>query len=157
MKGTNDSNVWQWSPGRNLFQLKAKSVNIKISGSPQAAIDHIRKIWSEMKLRKIFMFLALLAIFIAAIGLLGLSSFMAEQRTKEIGVRKVLGATGQSIKWKLTSEFTIWGPFIRFYCHSIGQQGNELLVKSICLSHQFGCFNIWRCLGDRPNFSRYYC
>lgn len=41
-------------------------------------------------------------------GLLGLSSYLAEQRTKEIGVRKVLGASEGSIVWKLTSEFTTW-------------------------------------------------
>ena len=41
----------------------------------------------------VFLVFAILAIFVASLGLLGLSSFMAEQRTKEIGIRKVMGAS----------------------------------------------------------------
>ncbi len=47
----------------------------------------------------------ILTIFIACLGLLGLSSFTAEQRTKEIGIRKVLGASLQNIITMLSSEF----------------------------------------------------
>jgi predicted permease len=48
---------------------------------------------------------AVLAIFVACLGLFGLASFTAEQRTKEIGIRKVLGATLTSIWFTLSRDF----------------------------------------------------
>jgi putative ABC transport system permease protein len=47
----------------------------------------------------------MLAIFIACLGLFGLATFMAQQRVKEIGVRKVLGATVFNIVQMLSSDF----------------------------------------------------
>lgn len=60
---------------------------------------------NEQKLGKIFSVFAFLAIFIACLGLYGLAAFTAEQRTKEIGVRKVLGASIMSIITLLSKEF----------------------------------------------------
>jgi len=57
---------------------------------------------------KILSYFVVLAIIISCLGLLGLSSFTAEQRTKEIGLRKVLGATESNIIFVLTKEFTKW-------------------------------------------------
>ncbi len=51
---------------------------------------------------------ALLAVIISCLGLFGLASFMAEQRTKEIGVRKVLGASVPGIILLISKEFTKW-------------------------------------------------
>ncbi|MEO6001252.1 MAG: ABC transporter permease [Chitinophagaceae bacterium] len=60
----------------------------------------------EQQMGKIFNLFAILAIFISCLGLYGLSAFMAEQRTKEIGVRKVLGASVFNILFLLSGNFT---------------------------------------------------
>jgi putative ABC transport system permease protein len=59
---------------------------------------------SEDAMGKIFQFFSLLAIIIASLGLFGLSSYMIEMRTKELGIRKVLGATVSSIVQLLWSS-----------------------------------------------------
>jgi len=51
---------------------------------------------------------SIIAIIISCMGLLGLSAFMAEQRTKEIGIRKVMGATSKKIAFLLTKSFLKW-------------------------------------------------
>ncbi len=61
---------------------------------------------SEQQMSSIFNLFAILAIFISCLGLYGLSAFMAEQRTKEIGVRKVLGASVFGIVYLLSTNFT---------------------------------------------------
>lgn len=62
---------------------------------------------TEMSLGKVITFFTLLAIVIACMGLFGLASFITEQRTKEIGVRKVLGASIRSIMLALSKEFVL--------------------------------------------------
>ena len=69
--------------------------------------DYAQKFGNEERIGDLALFFALLAIFISALGLFGLASFVAERRTREIGIRKVLGATLLSL-WKLLSrEFTL--------------------------------------------------
>ncbi|HEX9972049.1 MAG TPA: ABC transporter permease [bacterium] len=63
---------------------------------------------TERKIGKIFGYFTGLAIFIACLGLFGLASFMAERRTKEIGIRKVLGAKVGGIVLLLSREFALW-------------------------------------------------
>ena len=62
---------------------------------------------AEAKTGRIFSYFSLICIFIACLGLLGLTSFTTEQRSKEISVRKVLGATEASIIYLLTLNFAI--------------------------------------------------
>ncbi|HZK64051.1 MAG TPA: FtsX-like permease family protein, partial [Puia sp.] len=60
----------------------------------------------EQQMGNLFNIFAILAIFISCMGLYGLSAFMAEQRTKEIGVRKVLGASVMNVVYMLSASFT---------------------------------------------------
>ena len=60
----------------------------------------------EQQMGSLFNVFAIIAIFISCMGLYGLSAFMAEQRTKEIGVRKVLGASVFNLVYLLSTGFT---------------------------------------------------
>lgn len=60
---------------------------------------------SELRTQQIFSAFAALAIIIATLGLFGLSAFVIEQRTKEIGIRKVLGASVQNVLVLVSKEF----------------------------------------------------
>ncbi len=105
--------------------------SIKIeAASMKEALAHIEKVWSatfpefvysfefldqrladfyqeEQKMSQLFRAFAGIAIFIGCIGLLGLISFVAAQRTKEIGVRKVLGASVADILGLISKEFAV--------------------------------------------------
>jgi len=63
---------------------------------------------NEKRTGNVFSVFTFLALFVACLGLVGLTSFTLEQRTKEIGVRKVLGASVQGLVAKLSGEFTKW-------------------------------------------------
>jgi putative ABC transport system permease protein len=63
---------------------------------------------AEQKTNVVSVIFSSVAIFIACIGLFGLAAFVAEQRTKEIGIRKVLGATSRQIVLLLSREFAAW-------------------------------------------------
>lgn len=62
---------------------------------------------AEERLGTLFGFFAILAVIIAALGLYGMASFTTQQRIKEIGIRKVLGATVSQIVLRLSTKFTI--------------------------------------------------
>ena len=71
--------------------------------------DHFARIYqAEERTGQIFFSFSLLAIIIASLGLFGLAAFVAGQRTKEIGIRKVLGATEVGIVFLLSKQFTKW-------------------------------------------------
>ncbi len=70
-----------------------------------ASYDNLYK--SEMNMGKIVTYFTALAIIIACLGLFGLASFITEQRTKEIGIRKVMGASMISIMKALSKEFVV--------------------------------------------------
>ncbi|QMW06645.1 ABC transporter permease [Spirosoma foliorum] len=69
--------------------------------------EYTKKFAAEERIGKLASIFAILAIFISCLGLFGLSSFMAEQRIKEIGVRKVLGATIPNIVSLLSRDFLV--------------------------------------------------
>lgn len=108
-------------------RLSVKTRPENISGT----IRSIEKIWNEMspaypfeysflddafdrmysteqRIGKIFLAFTLITIFVACLGLFGLASFTAEQRTKEIGIRKVLGASVANVVLLLSRQFTKW-------------------------------------------------
>lgn len=71
--------------------------------------DHFDRLYkSEIKTSRLFDFLTLMAVLIACSGLFGLASYSAEQRTKEMGIRKVMGASVSHIFCLFSSEFIKW-------------------------------------------------
>jgi ABC-type antimicrobial peptide transport system permease subunit len=69
--------------------------------------DYAQKFADEVRIGKLASFFAILAIFISCLGLFGMALFVAEQRTKEIGVRKVMGASVTDLWGLLSKEFVL--------------------------------------------------
>ncbi len=68
--------------------------------------ERIEKFYvSEKKMGNIFVYFTIFALFIAALGLYGLATFISEQRTKEIGIRKALGSSIAEISYNLSRDF----------------------------------------------------
>jgi putative ABC transport system permease protein len=63
---------------------------------------------TEFHLGKVMMLFSIFAIIIACLGLFGLSSFLSELKSKEVGIRKVMGASIYKVVVKLSMEFTRW-------------------------------------------------
>lgn len=70
-------------------------------------VEYARKFSDEERIGKLASSFAVLAIFISCLGIFGLASFVAEQRTKEIGVRKVLGASVVNLWGMLSKDFIV--------------------------------------------------
>ncbi|HET9486860.1 MAG TPA: ABC transporter permease [Chryseosolibacter sp.] len=102
---------------------------VRYDGSPSESVASVEKLWkqhlpgepfdynfldqnfdnlfrSEQRMGELFSVFSGLAIFIACLGLFALAAFMAEQRTKEIGIRKAMGATTTGLTLMLSREFT---------------------------------------------------
>jgi ABC-type antimicrobial peptide transport system permease subunit len=76
--------------------------------TPTFMDDRINEFYKEEnQLSLLYKIFAAIAIFISCLGLYGLVSFMAAQRTKEIGIRKVLGASVANIVYLFSKEFTV--------------------------------------------------
>jgi ABC-type antimicrobial peptide transport system permease subunit len=69
--------------------------------------EYTAKFSAEERIGTLAVFFTILAVFISCIGLFGLASFVAEQRTKEIGIRKVLGASVADLWGMLSKDFVL--------------------------------------------------
>ena len=112
----NDENwiVLKLNPNKSASESIAKIGAVCKKVIPAAPFDYkfadaefASKFAAEERIGKLSTFFAVLAIFISCLGLFGLASFVAEQRTKEIGVRKVLGATVTNLWGLLSKDFVL--------------------------------------------------
>lgn len=88
----------------NVFKKIIPSAPFEYSFVDQ---EYALKFAAEERVGKLASIFAILAIFISCLGLFGLASFVAEQRTKEIGIRKVLGATLMNVWRMLSKDFIV--------------------------------------------------
>ncbi len=113
-----------------LYRSSLGNLMVRYEGSAKTVIDNTAKLWkqygnsepfeysfmdenfdklfrSELRMEQVLSVFSGLAIFIACLGLFALAAFTAEQRTKEIGIRKVLGASVSSLSMMLTKELIV--------------------------------------------------
>jgi putative ABC transport system permease protein len=113
-KYTNDYLNIRIDPNTSVSRALPLIADICKTYSPSAPFEYkfvdeayARKFFDEERIGRLAGFFAILAVFISCLGLFGMATFMAEQRVKEIGVRKVLGASVFSL-WRLLSrEFVV--------------------------------------------------
>jgi ABC-type antimicrobial peptide transport system permease subunit len=101
-------------PGRPVKDALANIETVFRKYNPSAPFDYTfndedyaKKFNDEQRVGNLATFFTILAIFISCLGLFGLASFVAEQRQKEIGVRKVLGASVLGLWQMLSKEFAL--------------------------------------------------
>ena len=93
---------------------------------------------SEQRIGRISRYFSLLAIIISCLGLFGLASYMAEQRTKEIGVRKILGASIPNIVYILNKEMTKWVIVANIIAWPLAYFGARQWLKSYAYRIEIG-------------------
>jgi len=131
-----------WGANRNHLLLRLRP------GNPAGAIEHFRKVWAranpgfpseygfldeafdrmytnERKFARVLFAFAVLAVMISCLGLVGLASFTAEEKTKEIGVRRVLGASS----WKVLSLFSMKFTKLVLVANAIAWPAAYVLMK----------------------------
>jgi ABC-type antimicrobial peptide transport system permease subunit len=97
------------NPAVDYIRKTFKSYNLTYPMEFKFLDDEYAKLYvTEQRMGKIFGYFALLAIIISCLGLIGLSLFMTERRTKEVGIRKVNGAKSFEIFFLLSKEYMIW-------------------------------------------------
>ncbi len=102
----------------------------------------------EIKVQKLFQWFTFIAIFIASMGLFALSTFAAEQRTREIGIRKVLGASEPSVVFLLTPGIPAAGRDRQPGGMAVVMVADESMAGFVCLPDRIrgqhfvhrGCF-----------------
>jgi len=106
--------VFRLNPEQNVRQSLSSIEQVWKKFTPNVPFDYKfideefgNKFRAEERVGKLISYFAILAIFISCLGLFGMASFVAEQRTKEIGVRKVLGATVTNLWRLLSTEFFV--------------------------------------------------
>ena len=87
----------------------------------------------EQRMLVVFNSFTGLSVFISCLGLLGLASFMAERRTKEIGIRKVLGAGERNIVLNITRDFLHWVLLANIIAWPIGYLISKEILKGFAL------------------------
>jgi hypothetical protein len=102
---------------------------------------------------KVFGLFASLAILIACFGLLGLSAYNILQRTKEIGIRKVLGASIRDLLLLLSKRFSSADTRFFDHCNPVGVVDHVQVAAGLRLSHQHHVVG----LRDRGNSCRFDC
>ena len=113
MRNVNTINI-RLAPQLSAHEALAKVEQVFKNYSPDSPFDYkfvddqyARKFGTEERIGRLAGGFAILAILISCLGLFGLASFMAEQRTKEIGIRKVLGASVFNLWGLLSKEFVM--------------------------------------------------
>lgn len=106
--------ILRLNPQQNAKQSLTKIEQVLKKYTPTVPFDYKfvdeeygNKFSAEERIGKLSSYFAVLAIFISCLGLFGMASFVAEQRTKEIGIRKVLGASVVSLWRLLSTEFVL--------------------------------------------------
>ena len=102
---------------------------------------------SEKTLGQLMTYFALLAIVVACLGLYGLTSYMVEQRTKEIGIRKVLGASVGKLLIMLANEYTLLIFFAFLIAGPIAYQLMNMWLQTFEYHIRIPLFIFWVSLG----------